>query len=129
MIKKLFDKIKSIFKKEEKTYVECPYKIEPQRCEDCSPDINIAVNIEPEVMHCSHCNTELKGKVSNKDENNDYYIWCRECNYVNKIHNEKVVQCPQTADEVTKAFKLFMKSGNAPSQYSMSKNGEKKSFE
>lgn len=127
MIKKLLNKIKSLFRKDksQNTSYEnnCPYKIErPVAPKEVTQEEVI------EVMTCEHCKQELKGKESAKDTDGSSYIWCNRCNYVNKINNGKVIRKENNGAEVMKAFKLFKEAGANASSYSMEENGTKKSF-
>lgn len=115
MIRKLLNKIKCMFTNKKETasasYSNCPYKVEPKN-----------------VLLCEHCNKLLKGKESAEDETGAKYIWCHECNYVNKVKDGKVIRKENNGAEVVKAFKLFKKAGHSPSSYSYSENGSKTSF-
>lgn len=128
MIKKILDKIKSLFKKEYLKPVDnnCPYKIERPITE--SFEIEEKEIKKEDVLECEHCKKELKGTESKKDEEGSYYIWCNKCNYVNKINNCKIIKKENNAAEVMKAFKLFKEAGSAPSSYSMDKCSERHSF-
>lgn len=135
MIKKLLNKIKDLFTKKEivETKVECPYKLEPK--EEISniqkEDIKIvdveAVN-KKDILECEHCKQELKGKESAEDENGIKYIWCKNCNYVNKIKGGKVVRKEDNITEIKRAFELFKQAGASPSSYAYTEKGEKRSF-
>lgn len=124
MIKKLLNKIKSLFVKETKVVKKennCPYKIE-------RPEASPTIKEENKPMLCEHCSQELKGKESALDENGAKYIWCSNCNYVNKTKDGKIIRKENNGEEVMKAFKLFKKAGVTPSSYSYSKGGEKNKF-
>lgn len=124
MIKKLLNKIKSMFsKKKETTSVassNCPYKVEQKEID--------TVEETKEELLCEHCHKELEGKESAKDETGAMYIWCNRCNYVNKLRDGKIIRKENNGAEVIKAFKLFKEAGHSPSQYSYSKDGAKSSF-
>lgn len=128
MIKRILDKIKSLFKKKTIKPVDnnCPYKIERPTTE--SPVIEEKEIERENVLECEHCKRELTGTESDKDEEGSYYIWCNKCNYVNKINNGKVIRKENNAAEVMKAFKLFKQAGVTPSSYSMDKGSERHSF-
>lgn len=133
MIKKLLNKIKSLFKKENKECTvkgnNCPYKIErPVEPKEVAVEEVVEDVIIKEVMICEHCKKELYGKESAKDTDGSSYIWCNKCNYVNKINNGKVIRKDNNGAEVMKAFKLFKEAGVTASNYSMEQNGERKSF-
>lgn len=117
MIKKLLNKIKNIFTKKEVSNekVDCPYKLEPKET-------------KVHILKCEHCHEELEGKVSAKDETGAKYIWCRNCNYVNKVKDGKIIKKDDNIAEIKKAFELFKKAGSAPVSYSYSEDGERKKF-
>lgn len=119
MIRKLLNKIKNMFsKKEDIVKNNCPYKVEP---------VYSVEEIHPvkQALICEHCNEELKGKESEKDEDGAMYIWCRNCNYVNKVKDGKIIKKENVASEVLKAFKLFEKAGLTANSYSYTEDGEK----
>lgn len=122
MIKNLLNKIKSFFKKE---------KVQNATHKNNCPD-KIERPIEPketiEIMTCEHCKKELQGKESAKDTDGSAYIWCNNCNYVNKVKNGKVIRKENNGEEVMKAFKLFKQAGITASKYATEENGVKKSF-
>lgn len=125
MIKNLLKKIKEFLfksKKEQNERTECPYKIEPKAEEE------IKEEKADDILTCEHCKEELHGKVSDKDETGAYYIWCRKCNYVNKLKDGKVIRKANNAQEVMKAFKLFKDAGHTPNSYSVAEKSDRCSF-
>lgn len=127
MIKKLLNKIKGLISKNKKTDKEkieneCPYKLEPK--EDITES-----KIESKTLKCEHCKEELKGKESSEDEVGAKYIWCINCNYVNKIKDNKVIKKDNNVQEVMKAFNLFKEAGHSPNKYAFAEESKKNTFE
>lgn len=135
MIKKLLNKIKSLFAKKEivETKIECPYKLEPKENtseikQEDTEIVEVEIVNNKNILECEHCKKELKGKESSEDENGIKYIWCRNCNYVNKIKGGKVTRKENNVEEVKRAFELFKQAGSSPSSYAYAEKGEKRSF-
>lgn len=121
MIKKLLNKIKSLFTK--KGTISITESITEKPAE-----IKREIKITEEVLTCEHCKEKLEGKESAKDSDGSSYIWCRRCNYVNKINNGKVIRKENNGEEVLKAFKLFKQAGITATSYRFEKNGSTHSF-
>ena len=84
-------------------------------------------NIEVSYNCCPHCKNKLEGKES-AIENGIQYICCSNCKYIAKLKNGRIIETPQNTMEIIKANELFIKADYNFSQYSLTKNGEKKSL-
>ena len=119
MIKKLINKIKSIFSKEKQ--VTNPVTIKEQ-----SKNIDIFdLKHQKEENYCKNCGFELKGHESKETEDKIKYVVCKNCNYVNKIRDGIVIDCPQNMEEIRKALILF---GRNEVKYSYTEFGEKHTY-
>lgn len=130
MIKKMLKKIKEFLfgKKIVNNETNCPYKIEPKKVHTEETSSIVEEEIADDILICEHCKKELTGKESSKDNDGAYYIWCNKCNYVNKLKDGKIIKKSNNVQEIKKAFNLFKKAGHTSSSYSITKDGERKTF-
>lgn len=76
---------------------------------------------------CPNCKENIKGKKS-ASKNGVYYICCSNCSYVIKFKDGLIVDKPNTLEEIEVASGLFQKEGYSVNEYSISKNGKRKSL-
>lgn len=118
MIRKLLNKIKSLFTK----------KVEQSKKKQAEPVpaevVKSIEKLEP-VLTCEHCHKELHGRHSKK-ENDIQFVVCNSCNCVNKLYKGQRVE--SSNDDILLAYSLFRKAGINPVSYSTSEDGIKKHF-